>query len=489
MRRTLMACALVLGAAAGSLAPTASADPCGMVPPIFIGDTPPLTRINAQRTYVFYKDGYESIVLRPDFRGQVEHFGMLIPFPTPPALRKMPDDVFDHIAKSIDPPQVQITVQRNRGMFLGAPSASLRAGAQEMVAYDQGLEVVNVIREEAVGMYQVAVLEAGSAKALERWMTDNGYQYPKGMDRPVNDYVAEGWCFVAVKTKVGTKKGVDPKPGMRQANRGLPSGAGFEGNVQAMGFRFKTDRLIVPMRLSAFNPGKLRNIVYLLTDSPKRIDVIDSAMVRRQLSGAELHRNVTELLPISVVGGTLADITAQQIANVRGMRDPAPKNGKARDLFASDLMAVASGRLSNPAEEVEKELLAIGEELGLRGEELDALHAGELAEMQAELNEQALDALRGMTMTVVDGDFPRAYLAEKNLTFSDFVMSSSGNDRISYNAAQMGPGGPDTGRVYFQDELSSPINLARFPRWAQFGLLMAVLGAFLAWVFVLRRRG
>ena len=52
-------------------------------------------------------------------------------------------------------------------------------------------------------MYEIAVLEAGSANALQKWMDQNGFQYPKGMDGPVEDYVAAGWPFVAVKTRVG----------------------------------------------------------------------------------------------------------------------------------------------------------------------------------------------------------------------------------------------------------------------------------------------
>ena len=54
-----------------------------------------------------------------------------------------------------------------------------------------------------------------------------------------------GWCFVAVESKVGRKKGANPKPGQRSVNTKMPKGFRFDGNVQAMGFRFKTDRLAV----------------------------------------------------------------------------------------------------------------------------------------------------------------------------------------------------------------------------------------------------
>ena len=143
-------------------------------------------------------------------------------------------------------------------------------------------------------MYEIAVLEAGSAAALKKWMDKHGYRYPDGMDKVCEEYVDEGWCFVAVKTKVGQKDGADPKPAQRDADTKLPDGSIFDGHVQAMGFRFKTDELVVPMRLSAFNAGELRNIVYLLTDKPQKIRSIPEEYVvppgfgRR--SAAQCHR-------------------------------------------------------------------------------------------------------------------------------------------------------------------------------------------------------
>ena len=76
---------------------------------------------------------------------------------------------------------------------------------------------------------------------------------------------------MAVKSKVSAKKGVRPTPGMRSVKTGLPAGASFDDHVQAMGFRFTPDRLVIPMRLSTFNEGDLHNIVYVLTDSPQKI--------------------------------------------------------------------------------------------------------------------------------------------------------------------------------------------------------------------------
>ena len=76
------------------------ADPCGMVPPIYpAGQPTPIARVGLQQTYVFYKDGVETFVIRPGFSGKVDEFGMLIPFPTPPAIRKVPDHLWPKAAE------------------------------------------------------------------------------------------------------------------------------------------------------------------------------------------------------------------------------------------------------------------------------------------------------------------------------------------------------------------------------------------------------
>jgi Uncharacterized protein conserved in bacteria (DUF2330) len=450
---------LLLAAAGPALA-----DPCGMVPPIYTGDGPAITRIGAQKTYVFYKDGYESIALRPGFSGKVEEFGMLIPFPTPPAIRKVPDDVFAHVAAAIDPPELTVHLWdwEEEAMMDGAGGAPNEGGVERSL----GVNEVRVLRQEAIGMYEVVVLEAGSSAALNVWMDDHGFVYPDGMDAPVQDYVEARWCFVAVKTRVAPKSDADPQPGMREADPRLPAGASFDGNVQAMGFRFRTDELVVPMRLSAFNAGELHNIVYCLADQPLRIDDIPEALVTRQIPGAELLRNVTGPLPVRFYGPeeNLKDPERirQELSYLN--RDPVPHNGYARDLFAGDLLAVRTERLSLEHEEREKELLEIAERFGLRGEEIDALHVDALREAYQATVLEALEDLRGMTMTVIEGDFPREVLASANLTFSPYTRPATPRPQVDQDSLPeyersivvrgggLGDDGRDDGRKAPQDE-------------------------------------
>jgi len=413
----------------------AFADPCGMVPPIYVGPGTSIARTGDQNTYVFYKDGVETFIIHPGFKGKVEEFGMLIPFPAVPELRKVSDSIFPHVRAAIDPPEVVVYVNRFRnfrGRFAGGQRNAARR--QALPAMSLKKDAVRVVKEEAVGMYEVAVLEAGSAKALQKWMDDHGYKYPKGMDKACDEYVQIGWCFVAVKSKVGSKKAIDPKPGMRSVKTGLPAGASFDGHVQAMGFRFKSDRLVVPMRLSTFNEGDLHNIVYVLTDGPRKIRSVPEEYVVRQIGGDELFKNVTLPLPLRIVGGTAKDLQPFQKANLKSQRNPVPHNGAARDVFAADLLAVKTGQLSHPHEEKEKMLLRIGESLGLRGTQIDALNEGALADQREKIVASSLKDVQGMTLSVIDGNFPREVLANQNLAFAPFRMPARRNSSRFYDA-------------------------------------------------------
>jgi hypothetical protein len=439
-----------------------------MVPPIYLGDGVPITRVGLQQTYVFYKDGVETFVIRPGFEGKIEEFGMLIPFPEPPALRKVPEEVFTHIDQAIDPPEVIVDLHPPPPPAPAGPGGG--GGGGVPVDFALGVNEVRVLRQEAVGMYEVAVLEAGSAAALKRWMDDHGFKYPQGMDAVCDEYVKLGWCFVAEKARVGKKSGLDPKPRAKQVDGKLPAGATFDGHVQAMGFRFRTKQLVVPMRLSAYNDGELRNVVYLLTEGPRKIRAIPEEYVVRQVPGEQLLRNITDPLPLRIIGGTAADIPQWRRDSLRQERDPAPHNGEARELFASDLLAARQGRLSHPHEEDEKMLLRIGEELSLRGPEIDRLNLGVLQQQRAKAVAAAGEDVKQMTLTVLDGDFPREVLGAQNLQFGEYRMPSRRNTPQHYHARAHAPA-PDPPGIRHVGKLTFE---AAARRWSWTGALAMI---------------
>jgi len=460
-----------------TISATALADPCGMVPPITPGGgSAPLVRTGDQRTYVFHRNGVETFVIRPGFNGKVDEFGMLIPFPEAPAIRKVPDAIFPHIAAAIDPPEVLVDLIPRPVLAMATNSAApmKRPGMK----FNGGLTVLS---EEAVGMYEVAVLAAGSPEALKRWMTDHSYRYPEGMDDVCADYIKLGWCFVAIKTKVSAKGAVEPSPGQREVKPSLPSG-GFDGFVQAMGFRFRSEKLVVPMRLSAFNDGEMRNIVYVLAEDATKVKRIPEEYVVRQLPGEAVMANVTQPLPLRIIGGTEKDIPEYRRKLLVAQRDPAPKNGAAKELFASDLLAADSGNLSLPHEEQEKELLRIGERLMLRGGDIDKVNEAALAGEREKIVAKSLDQIEKMTLTVIDGDFPREVVAGANLTFASYKMPPARNDAKAYDAKIKGPAPKQRGVLHLGalPPQETPTVAAVTPTRRSYSSLLLVIGAIFA---------
>ncbi|BBM82145.1 DUF2330 domain-containing protein [Candidatus Uabimicrobium amorphum] len=408
------------------------ADPCGMVT-----SGPGIFRTGVQRTYVFYKDGIQSIVLRPGFTGSLDNFGMLIPFPTPPAIRKVEDNIFAHIAAAIDPPEFQLFPRERYGRQY-YPFTFSSLGTNVMIFFSVIMEKarsnrVRVLSEEGIGMYQVAVLEAGSASALKKWMTNNNYQYPQGMDTVCNEYIDMGWCFVVVKARIGGSSGINPTPGMNNAQLNLRKGQFFSGFMQGMAFRFRSKEMIVPMRLSVYNTDfDATNTIYALTDEPVRVDCLDTQYVVRQIPGEVLLQNFSGPVPLRVYGKHIFDCRLNQYARWKSSQ-AITTNKIARKLFAHDALAAKRDVMILVSEQDEKDQ---------QKKQIDYTEPDNANQI-----DEGLQYIKDMTLSVISGIFPSRTLADKNLRFTSFSMPERENNTGNFHAMLDRPG-PRRGHVY-----------------------------------------
>jgi len=60
-----------------------------------------------------------------------------------------------------------------------------------------------------------------------------------------------------------------------------------------------------------------------------------------------------------------------------------------------------------------------------------------------------------MTLTVIDGDFPRTTIAEQNLTFPRHRMPADRNNARRYDARQQGPNQQNPGGILYHGALDS----------------------------------
>ena len=94
-------------------------------------------------------------------------------------------------------------------------------------------------------------------------------------------------------------------------------------------------------------------------------------------------------------------------------------------------------------------LLAVGERLSLRGPEIDKLNEASLKTERDATVKQALEGLKGMTLSVIDGSFPREVLASRNLTFSPYKMPGRRNKREFYDAKTLKPAAVQQGAIHY----------------------------------------
>ena len=416
------------------------AGPCMFVMPRVTVEKQPavLERTDNRKTYIFYKNGIESIVIRPSFKGNVEEFGVLIPLPSVPSVRKVPEEIFSHLCAAIDPPEVSVNLDGSlgKGRSPGGLSAADSTNSPKNEGMQLGYNEVRVVKEEALGMYELAVLEAGSSLALKKWMEERKFVFPDGAESVCDEYVTEGYCFVAVKARVAAKAGVSPKPGMKDVDDSLPKGAVFDGNTSALGFRFRSEKLMLPTRLATYNDGSTQNTFYVLTDEPIKGKDIPEKRVVRQVTGADLYINITQPLPLRLLGGDGTGNIPQYLkSQITNARNPKIHNGQARDLFVGDLLAAERNKLDMAFEEAAKALDKISERLGLDPESMGPLHDSVVEDMRkSHPVDAALASVLGMTLTIIDGELPRDVLRNDDVYFSNYSMPISYNTPKVYDA-------------------------------------------------------
>lgn len=173
----------------------ARADGC-FVAPKFVWDKYKEINEPTQKAIVAYDGGHEELILQVKYDGPVEEFGWLVPVPNVPTVKEGSMDCFYELSKFT---QKKFEFEpRTRAMAKGVFSAG-----QEVPE-----SAVKVIEIQTVGAYQVAVLSAKDAGALENWLAANQFTVPPDRAGVIDSYVKQGWYFVAARINVSKAGGL-----------------------------------------------------------------------------------------------------------------------------------------------------------------------------------------------------------------------------------------------------------------------------------------
>lgn len=299
---------LAAAAAAAALAPTLSTH--AMCPPF----TRPEQIVDVdgdQRVFIYHRNGVQDLVLQTSVKGSGSDFGMLLPLPSVPDIRKVEFAFFDELHQ----------MTRTRDVAWKAQAEGLGAG--RMMDDNVGLERVEVLKNELVGPFETVVLKAKKMDALIDWLKENHYQVHESDRTLMKHYLDLDWFFVAVK--------------MSPQAQGKP----WDGRAQPVGFRFPTKDIVLPTRMASRVPNGMAFTIYVLTNSRVSLPGFtnQTTSLARPVSGEEL-RSFANILSVMEKDVLLSpDGAIEKLAEAQKALDPRQHadfmNNRFRGLFLS----------------------------------------------------------------------------------------------------------------------------------------------------------
>ena len=139
------------------------------------------------------------------YTGPATSFSWIVPVTAVPTVDVGWDILFDRIEPPTRPSFVLTRVMD--GKCQGGGSGIGCGGAAEDRATGGGplppVSTVDVLSRGSVGPFDYVVVRSEDGATLRTWLTDNGYFVSTDSAKIVDDYVATGHAFVAVRLKVG----------------------------------------------------------------------------------------------------------------------------------------------------------------------------------------------------------------------------------------------------------------------------------------------
>ena len=232
---------------------------------------------------VLMREGTRTVLsMQNNYQGPAEDFAMVIPVPVvlkKEQVKTLPRDVFGRVDTLSAPRLVEywekdpcLVEPKYELMDRMMPSAP---GGGGPVKHKGGAPLVTVEARFEVGEYDIVILSAKDALALEVWLKQNKYKIPAGAETLFRPYVQQGLKFFVAK--VNSKK-VTFEKGMAK--------------LSPLRFHYDAEKFELPVRLGLINAKEKQDlIVHVLARNqryelanlpnvtiPTNIDLAPSAM-------------------------------------------------------------------------------------------------------------------------------------------------------------------------------------------------------------------
>lgn len=196
-----------------------------------------------QKAIIVHDNGQEELLLQVKYDGPVEEFGWIIPVPNLPTVKKGSMDCFYELSRFT---QKHLEPRWEYDVVAGTRGAN---GVEE--------PLVRVIEVKTVGVYDIAVLAAKNAGALEIWLKANQFVLPPNATSVIDSYVKQQWYFVAAK--IDLKGGASASTTQQLAS----------GELHPLQISFASERCVFPLKISSLNSKPSEVQLYLLSPEPR----------------------------------------------------------------------------------------------------------------------------------------------------------------------------------------------------------------------------
>ncbi|HEY3819251.1 MAG TPA: DUF2330 domain-containing protein [Polyangiaceae bacterium] len=220
---------------------------------------------------VLMRDGTRTVLsMQNSYQGPPEDFAMVVPVPVvlqKENVKTLAKGVFDRIDSLTAPrlveyweqdpcPRPMEAMKEASGAggltFRGAPPAGMPAAPPPLVKIEA---------QFSVGEYDIVVLSATDATALDTWLRQNSYKIPAGAEPYLRPYVQMGMKFFVAKVNVAKVKferiGTGPEHAVLSPIR----------------FHYDSDAFNLPIRLGLINSAGTQDLVVTILARNQRYEV------------------------------------------------------------------------------------------------------------------------------------------------------------------------------------------------------------------------
>ncbi len=251
LNRALMHAFLALTVACGAFSPQQEAEAfCGF----YVGGADAKLFNNATMT-VMMRDGKRTVLsMQNNYQGPPSDFAMVIPVPVvlqKENVKTLPKEAFDRIDQLAAPrlveywerdPCYQDPDYLETADFMDFDGAAPQANASAAGAEERA---VRIEAQFEVDEYEIVILSAEDAGALDVWLKDNGYNIPQGAEPVLRPYVEAGTKFFVAKIDADKVKFNDQGKAM----------------LSPLRFFYDSDTFSLPVRLGLLNANGPQDLI------------------------------------------------------------------------------------------------------------------------------------------------------------------------------------------------------------------------------------